>query len=185
MWIALDEMDLMWLPVVKNWRLNERHYGALQGLNKLEMVNKYGEEQVNIWRRSYDIPPPAMEISNPDYAGNDPKYKNLAASDIPLTESLKDTLERLLPYWNEVISKDLKEGKNVMVVAHGNSLRAIVKLLDNLGEEEISQMNIPTAIPLVYELDEQLKPISSVYLGDAEEIRKAIETVADQSRKKQ
>lgn len=184
MWIVLDEMDLLWLPVIKSWRLNERHYGALQGLNKLEMVNKYGEVQVNIWRRSFDIAPPVMNIDNPTYAGNDPKYKELSPSEIPLTESLKDTLERLLPFWKEMIVKDLKKGQNVLIVAHGNSLRAIVKLLDHISDEDIALLNIPTAVPLVYELTENLKPVRHYYIGNEDEITKAINSVTGQSKKK-
>ena len=184
LWIVLDEMDMLWLPVTKTWRLNERHYGALQGLNKLEMVNKFGEIQVNIWRRSYDVPPPPMTKNDTYYNGNELKYKDLSENEIPLTESLKDTLDRLLPYWNNVICKDLKEGKDVLVVAHGNSLRAIVKILDKLSGEEISLMNIPTAVPLVYEINKNLEPIKHYYLGNTDEIQKAIDSVAQQSKKK-
>jgi 2,3-bisphosphoglycerate-dependent phosphoglycerate mutase len=184
MWLVLDELDLLWVPVIKSWRLNERHYGSLQGMNKIEMVNKFGEEQVNIWRRSYDIPPPAMTMDDPGYAGNEIKYKDLSESEIPLTESLKLTLERLLPFWYDVVVKDLKQHKDILIVAHGNSLRAIVKLLDNLSGEKVAKLNIPTGIPLVYELDDQLIPLKHYYLGNKEEIRQAIQKVAKQSRKK-
>lgn len=184
MWIALDQMDMMWLPVIKSWRLNERHYGALQGLNKIEMVNEFGQEQINIWRRSYDVPPPAMKKDDPLYAGNEIKYKDLKESEIPLTESLKITLERLLPFWRKFIYKDLRKKKNVLVVAHGNSLRAIVKLLDQLSGEEVAVLNIPTGVPLVYELDKKVKPLKHYYLGNEEEIQKAIKSVENQSVKK-
>lgn len=182
--IALEEMDMMWLPVVKSWRLNERHYGALQGMNKLEMVEKFGEEQVHLWRRGFDIQPPALTTDDPRYQGNDPKYHDLLPDEIPLTESLKDTIHRLMPYWNNVISKDLKADKKVLIAAHGNSLRAIIKHLDNLSDTDIMGLNVPTGIPLVYELDDQLKTLKKYYIGDEEEIRKAIESVANQSKAK-
>ena len=182
LWIALDVMDLMWIPVYRSWRLNERHYGALQGLNKAEMAAKFGEEQVLLWRRSYDIPPPSLEKTDPRYPGHDPGYKDLDEKDIPLTECLKDTVERVLPYWHETIAPVIKSGKRAIISAHGNSLRALVKYLDNISDEDIVGLNIPTGIPLVYELDDDLKPIKSYYLGDPEEVKKAIEAVAKQGR---
>lgn len=184
LWIILDKMDLMWIPIYNSWRLNERHYGALQGLNKKETSEKFGEEQVKIWRRSYDIPPPALEKTDPRYPGNDPRYKDLDEKDIPLTESLKDTVARFLPYWHETIVPTIKSGKRVIIAAHGNSLRALVKYLDNISDEEITELNIPTGIPLVYELDDDLKPIKHYYLGDEEMIKKAIESVASQAKAK-
>lgn len=184
LWIVLDVMDLMWIPVVRNWRLNERHYGALQGLNKAETAKQYGEEQVKIWRRSYDIQPPALEKSDPRYPGNDPRYKDLSESDLPLTECLKDTVARFVPYWENTIAPMVKSGKRVLVTAHGNSLRALVKYLDNIPDDEIVELNIPTGIPLVYELDENLKPIKHYYLGNPEEIEKAAAAVAAQGKVK-
>ncbi|MFX1588225.1 MAG: 2,3-diphosphoglycerate-dependent phosphoglycerate mutase [Promethearchaeota archaeon] len=184
LWIVLDEMDLMWIPVYKHWRLNERHYGALQGYYKSEMAKKLGEEQVLIWRRSYDVPPPALKTSDPRYPGNDPIYKDLDPKDIPITECLKDTVERFLPYWHEIIAPVVKSGKKVIISAHGNSLRALVKYLDALSEEEVVNLDIPTGIPLVYELDDELKPINNYYLGDPEEVKKAIQAVADQGKAK-
>ncbi|MBC8344364.1 MAG: 2,3-diphosphoglycerate-dependent phosphoglycerate mutase [Bacteroidetes bacterium] len=183
LWIALEEMDQMWIPVERSWRLNERHYGALQGLNKLETVEKHGAEQVHKWRRGFDIRPPAMEKSDEDYVGNDIRYKDLAETEIPLTESLKDTIIRLTPYWENVITPDIREGKKLLISAHGNSLRAIVKILDHISDEDIMELNIPTGIPLVYELDDNLKPIKHYYLGDAEEIEKAISSVKGQTKK--
>jgi len=180
LWIVLDEMDLMWIPVKTSWRLNERHYGALQGLNKTELAEKYGDEQVHIWRRSYDIRPPALEKTDEGYPGNDPRYKDLDEKDLPLTESLKDTVERFLPFWHSDIAQKIKSGKRVIVTAHGNSLRALIKYLDNVPNDEIVELNIPTGIPLVYELDEELKPIRHYYLGDPEKVSKAIESVAKQ-----
>jgi 2,3-bisphosphoglycerate-dependent phosphoglycerate mutase len=182
LWLVLDEMDLMWIPVYRSWRLNERHYGALQGLNKAEMSRRVGEAQVAIWRRSYDIQPPALDKADKRYPGNDLKYRGLDESDLPLTESLKDTIVRFMPYWHEALAPTLKSGKHVMVSAHGNSLRALVKYLDNISDDEIVNLNIPTGIPLVYELDEQLKPLSHYYLGDAEEVKKAINKVAEQGK---
>lgn len=164
LWIVLDKMDLLWIPVVKSWRLNERHYGALQGLNKAEMQEKYGEEQVLIWRRSYDVKPPQLTEKDERYPGFDPRYANLKKGELPLGESLKDTVERFLPLWKDVISKAVKQGKNVIIAAHGNSLRALVKYLDKISNEEIIKLNIPTGIPLVYELDVKLKPIRHYYL---------------------
>lgn len=184
LWIVLDVMDLMWIPVVRNWRLNERHYGALQGLNKAETAKQYGEEQVKIWRRSYDIQPPALEKSDTRYPGNDPKYKDLSESDLPLTECLKDTVARFVPYWENTIAPMVKSGKRVLVTAHGNSLRALVKYLDNIPDDKIVELNIPTGIPLVYELDENLKPIKHYYLGNPEEIEKAAAAVAAQGKVK-
>lgn len=183
LWLVLDEMDLMWIPVRNSWRLNERHYGALQGLNKSEMAAKYGEEQVRIWRRSYDVMPQPLERSDSRYAGNDPRYAGLAESDIPLTESLKSTVERFLPYWQEAIVPEINSGKRLLIAAHGNSLRALVKHLDNIPDSEIVGLNIPTGIPLVYELDDALRPISHNYLGDQEEIAIAMEKVANQGKK--
>jgi len=182
--IVLDEMDLMWLPVIKNYKLNERHYGALQGLNKAETAQKYGDEQVLLWRRSYDVPPPALDENDERYPGNDRRYAKLDKSELPLTESLKSTVERFIPYWNEVIAPTIKSGENVIIAAHGNSLRALVKHLDNMSEEEIVKLNIPTGVPLVYELDENLKPIKHYYLGDQEAIANAINAVANQTKKK-
>jgi 2,3-bisphosphoglycerate-dependent phosphoglycerate mutase len=184
LWIIQDEMDLMWLPVHLSWRLNERHYGALQGLNKAETAHKYGETQVFIWRRSYDIQPPELEKTDERYPGNDPRYHDLARQDIPLTESLKDTVARFLPFWHEVLAPAIKSGKKILISAHGNSLRALVKYLDNIPESDIAELNIPTGIPLVYELDYALNPIRHYYLGDAEEIRKATEKVAKQGKAK-
>lgn len=182
LWIVLDVMDLMWIPVYRSWRLNERHYGALQGLNKAEMAEKFGEEQVHIWRRSYDIRPPSLEKTDERYPGNDPRYRDLEKKDIPLTECLKDTVERFLPYWHETLAPAIRSGKRVIISAHGNSLRALVKYLDNISDEEIPGLNIPTGIPLVYELDKELRPIKSYYLGDPEEVAKAAEAVAQQGK---
>jgi 2,3-bisphosphoglycerate-dependent phosphoglycerate mutase len=182
--IALDQMDLQWIPVYKTWRLNERHYGALQGLNKAETAEKHGIEQTNIWRRSYDIPPPALTVDDPRHPGKDPRYASLKADELPLTECLKDTVDRFLPYWHETIAPALRDGSRVLVAAHGNSLRALVKYLDNVSNEDIVGLNIPTGIPLVYELDDDLKPIRHFYLGDPEAIKKATESVAGQLKKK-
>lgn len=184
LWITLDEMDLMWIPVHRSWRLNERHYGALQGLNKAETAAKYGDKQVLIWRRSYDTMPPALEPTDERYPGRDPRYAGLAQSDVPLTESLKETVARFLPYWNETIAPVIKSGKKVLIAAHGNSLRALVKHLDNVSEQEITELNIPTGMPLVYELDAQLKPIKHYYIGDPAEVAKAMEAVANQGKAK-
>ena len=166
LWMVLEEMDLMWIPVEKSWRLNERHYGALQGENKAEMAEKVGKEQVHIWRRSYDTPPPALEKNDPRYPGNDPMYSDLSEEQLPLTECLKDTVERVYPYYNENIVPEIKAGKKIIISAHGNSLRALVKELDGISDEDIPSLNIPTGVPLVYELDENLKPIKSYYLED-------------------
>lgn len=184
LWIALDEMDLLWIPFVKSWRLNERHYGALQGLNKAETAAQHGEEKVLIWRRSYDIPPPALEKSDSRYPGNDPRYADMDPKDIPATECLKDTVARFLPFWHETIAPAIKSGKKVIIAAHGNSLRALVKYLDNISDEDIISLNIPTGMPLVYELDKNLKPLKSYYLGDEEAVKKAMEAVANQGKAK-
>jgi len=182
--IVLKEMGLEKIPIKKSWRLNERHYGALQGLNKSETAQKYGEDQVLIWRRSYDIPPPSLTKDDERYPGKDPKYKDLDVKDLPLTECLKDTVKRVMPYWEKEIVPELKKGKKVAIFAHGNSLRALVKYLDNISEKEIVGLNIPTGIPLVYELDENLRPIKHYYLGDPESIKKAAESVANQGKAK-
>ncbi len=184
LWITLDQMDLMWIPVHNSWRLNERHYGALQGLNKAETAAKFGEEQVRVWRRSYDIPSPKLEKSDARYPGHDPRYKNLSENDLPLTECLKDTVGRFLPYWHETIAPAVASGTRVIIAAHGNSLRALVKYLDHISDEEIIGMNIPTGIPLVYELEDNLKPVRNYYLGDPEEVKKAMQTVANQGKAK-
>ena len=182
--IVLDEMDMMWLPVRKSWRLNERHYGDLQGLNKKEMAEKVGEEQVHIWRRSYDVPPPKLAEDDERNVRNDPQYANFDGDEFPLSECLKDTVDRFLPYWKDVIAPKIKEGKKLIIAAHGNSLRALVKYLDDIPDEEIVKLNIPTGVPLVYELDEDLKPIKNYYLGDPEEVKKLQEAVANQGKAK-
>ncbi|MBY9009033.1 MAG: 2,3-diphosphoglycerate-dependent phosphoglycerate mutase [Candidatus Lokiarchaeota archaeon] len=182
LWIVLDKMDLMWIPVVKSWRLNERHYGALQGQYKSKLAAEIGEEQVLIWRRSYDTPPPALKTSDPRYPGSDNRYKDLESKDVPLTECLKDTVKRVLPYWHDTIAPTIRSGKKVLISAHGNSLRALVKYLDNISEDEIVKLNIPTGIPLIYELDDDLKPIQHYYLGDPEAVKKATEAVANQGK---
>ena len=182
LWIILEDMDLMWIPVYRSWRLNERHYGALQGLNKAEIARLHGEEQVKIWRRSYDVPPPPLEESDPRFPGHDLRYADLAPHELPHTESLKDTVARMLPYWNETIAPVVKSGKRVLIAAHGNSLRALVKYLDHISDEEIVELNIPTGIPLVYELDGNLRPIRHYYLGDAEAVAAAAAAVAAQGK---
>ncbi|MCC7174619.1 MAG: 2,3-diphosphoglycerate-dependent phosphoglycerate mutase [Bryobacterales bacterium] len=182
LWMVLDEMDLMWIPVVRDWRLNERHYGALQGLNKAETAAKYGEGQVKIWRRSYDVPPPPLEKTDPRYPGNDPRYQGLGISELPLTECLKDTVARFLPAWHEKVALEIRAGKRVLIAAHGNSLRALVKYLDNVSDEDIIALNIPTGMPLVYELDTDLKPVRSYYVGDPEKVKAAMEAVAAQGK---
>ena len=182
LWIVLEKMDLMWIPVYRAWRLNERHYGALQGLYKAKLAAEIGEEQVLIWRRSYDVPPPALKTSDPRYPGNDIRYEGLTGDEIPLSECLKDTVERVLPYWHEEIAPTIKTGKKVLISAHGNSLRALVKYLDNVPEEKIIKLNIPTGIPLIYELDSELKPINHYYLADSEKVEEAIQAVADQGK---
>ena len=182
LWLALESMDLMWIPVHHSWRLNERHYGALQGLDKAEIAAKFGEEQVLLWRRSYDVPPPALERDDPRYRRGDPRYAGLAESELPLTECLKDTVARFLPYWNETIAPKVRQGRRVIVVAHGNSLRALVKYLDGVSDTEIVGLNIPTGIPLVYELDLGLRPMRHYYLGDPTEAEARARTVADQAK---
>jgi 2,3-bisphosphoglycerate-dependent phosphoglycerate mutase len=182
LWIVLDELDQMWIPVERSWRLNERHYGALQGLNKAETAKRFGEDQVLLWRRSYDIRPPALEKTDERYPGHDPRYRGLDDRDLPLTECLKDTVERFLPYWHGSIAPAVKAGKKVIVAAHGNSLRALVKYLDNVSDEDIVALNIPTGIPLVYELDEDLRPVKHYYLGDPEAVARAAKAVADQGK---
>ena len=184
LWLVLDEMDLMWLPIHHSWTLNERHYGGLQGLNKSETAAKYGEEQVLIWRRSYDIQPPALEKSDARYPGHEAKYKNINANELPLTECLKDTVQRVVPYWKQTIAHVIQSGQRVIIAAHGNSLRALVKYLDHIADDKIVSLNIPTGMPLVYELDKSLKPIKSYYLGDPEEVKKAMEAVANQGKAK-
>jgi 2,3-bisphosphoglycerate-dependent phosphoglycerate mutase len=184
LWLALTEMDQVWIPVHREWRLNERHYGSLQGLNKAETAEKHGDDQVLVWRRSYDIPPPPMTKDDPGYAGKDRRYANLDEANIPLTECLKDTVARFLPLWEETIAPQIKSGKQVLIAAHGNSLRALIKYLDGVTEGEIIGMNVPTGMPLVYDLDENLKPTSRQYLGDAEKVAKAMEAVANQGKAK-
>ena len=184
LWIVLDQLDLMWIPVHHSWRLNERHYGALQGLNKAETAAQFGDEQVKIWRRSYDTPPPPLTADDERFPGRDPRYTNLSPAELPLTECLKDTVARMLPHWHNEIAPAVKAGQRVIVAAHGNSLRALVKYLDNISEDEIIGLNIPTGIPLVYELDADLKPIKHYYLGDPEAIAKATQAVADQGKAK-
>ena len=182
LWHVLDEMDRTWLPVVKSWRLNERHYGALQGLNKGETAKQYGDAQVLVWRRSYDTPPPALEATDPRSERSDPRYAKLAPELVPLTECLKDTVDRVMPFWNEALAPAIKAGKRVVVAAHGNSIRALVKYLDNVSDDDIVGLNIPNGIPLVYELDDQLQPLRHYYLGDAEAAAKAAAAVASQGK---
>ncbi len=184
LWLALEKMDSCWIPVINSWRLNERHYGALQGLNKAETAKKYGDEQVHIWRRSYDTQPPALTAEDERFPGHDRRYKDLTKDELPLTECLKDTVARFLPYWFDNIVPVIKSGKRVLIVAHGNSLRALVKYLDNVSDQEIVELNIPTGIPLVYELDDDLKPIKSYYLGDPEEAKRKAAAVANQAKQK-
>ena len=184
LWSVLQEMDRVWIPIEKDWRLNERHYGALQGLNKAETAAKYGDEQVLVWRRSYDIPPPPLEKSDERWPGHDPRYAGIAEADLPLTECLKDTVARFLPLWHEKIAPTVKSGQRVIIAAHGNSLRALVKYLDNVSDEDIINLNIPTGVPLVYELDADLKPIKHYYLGDQEAIASAMNAVASQGKAK-
>lgn len=182
LWMALDEMDLMWIPIEHSWRLNERHYGALQGLNKSETAAKYGEAQVKIWRRAYDTPPPALERSDPRFPGHDPRYGGLKASELPVTECLKDTVERFLPFWHEKLAPAVKSGQRIIVAAHGNSIRAMVKHLDHTSDADIVELNIPTGVPLVYELNDELKPIKKYYLGDQAAIAAALGAVAAQGK---
>jgi len=184
LWIAQDALDLLWIPVIKNWRLNERHYGALQGLNKAETAAKHGEAQTKIWRRSYDIPPPPLTADDPRHPSNDPRYGDLPPGDLPLTESLKDTVARFLPYWHETIAPAIDSGKRVLIAAHGNSLRALVKYLDDIDEQTIVELNIPTGIPLVYELSDDLVPIRHYYLGDPKAAAEAAARVAAQAAQK-
>jgi 2,3-bisphosphoglycerate-dependent phosphoglycerate mutase len=182
LWIVLDEMDLMWLPVYRSWRLNERHYGALQGLNKAETAARHGEQQVKVWRRSYDVPPPPLDRSDPRFPGHDRRYAGLSATELPVTESLKDTVARFLPYWRETIAPVVSAGRRVLIAAHGNSLRALVKHLDNVSDDDIVGLNIPTGVPLVYELDRDLHPIRHRYLGDPDQIRAAQDAVSRQGQ---
>jgi len=184
LWIVMDEMDLMWLPVRNDWRLNERHYGALQGLNKAETAEKYGEDQVKIWRRSFDIPPPSLTQDDPRFPGHDPRYQGLTGDQLPLAESLKDTCRRTMPFWNEIIIPRLRSGKRMIIAAHGNSMRAIVKTLDNISDADIVNLNIPTGIPLIYEFDQDLKVTGSRYLAPDEELAAAQQAVANQAKKK-
>jgi len=184
LYLVTDEMDLLWVPVHRAWQLNERHYGALQGLNKAETAEKFGEAQVKIWRRSYDIPPPELTPDDERFPGRDPRYAGLSKAELPLTECLKDTVARFLPYWHSTIAPQVKAGKRVLIAAHGNSLRALVMYLDSVSEEAIVELNIPTGMPLVYELDADLKPVKSYYLGDPEKVKAAMEAVANQGKKK-
>jgi len=184
LWIALEEMNLMWVPVHRTWRLNERHYGALQGLNKAKTASQHGEAQVKIWRRSYDISPPPLAADDPRHPSRDRRYDGLAPAELPLAESLKDTVARFLPYWNETIATEIRSGKNVLIAAHGNSLRALVKHLDHISDQEIVNLNIPTGIPLVYHLNDDLEPLEKFYLGDSDAVKKATEAVANQGNAK-
>ncbi|MBR0203457.1 MAG: 2,3-diphosphoglycerate-dependent phosphoglycerate mutase, partial [Synergistaceae bacterium] len=184
LWLVLEEMDLMWIPIQHSWKLNERHYGALQGLNKADTAAKFGDAQVKIWRRSYDVPPPVLEKTDERYPGHDPRYAGLNESELPLTECLADTVARVVPFWNDTIVPAIKSGKKIIIAAHGNSLRALVKYLDNVSEKDILELNIPTGVPLLYELDENMKPVSHRYLGDAEAIAKAQAAVANQGKAK-
>lgn len=184
LWIVLEQMDLMWIPVHRSWRLNERHYGALQGLNKAQTAAKYGDDQVKVWRRSYDVRPPELSLDDDRHPGKDPRYRTLRPEELPSTECLKDTIARALPYWDETIAPHVRAGERVVICAHGNSLRGLVQYLDNLSEKEVVELNIPTGIPLVYELDRVLKPVRHFYLGDPEAVRRAAQAVADQGRRK-
>ncbi len=184
LWIAMDAMDLLWVPVHRSWRLNERHYGALQGLNKSETAARFGEDQVKIWRRSYDIPPPALEPTDERFPGHDPRYRHLSPEELPLTECLKDTVARFLPYWEQSVAPQVRAGQKVLIAAHGNSLRALIKYLDNVTESDIINLNVPTGMPLVYELDDNLKPLKNYYLGDPEKVRAAMDAVASQGKKR-
>jgi 2,3-bisphosphoglycerate-dependent phosphoglycerate mutase len=184
LWMVLDEMDLMWIPVHRSWRLNERHYGALQGLNKAETAEEFSEAQVKIWRRSYDVPPPPLTHEDARFPGHDPRYRDLKPEELPLTECLKDTVARFLPFWHNTIAPEIRARKKVLIAAHGNSLRALVKYLDNVSEHDIVELNIPTGMPLVYELDDELKPLKRYYLGDPEKVCAAMEAVAAQGKKK-
>ena len=184
LWIIQDEMDLMWIPVHRCWQLNERHYGALQGLNKAETAARYGEDQVKIWRRSYDVPPPPLKPDDERYPGRDPRYKSISRLELPLTECLKDTVARVLPLWDTTIAPAIREGRKVLIAAHGNSLRALVMYLDKVPEADIVEVNIPTGLPLVYELDAELKPVNRYYLADPEKVKAATDAVAAQGKKK-
>ena len=184
LWLALEEMDRMWVPIEHSWRLNERHYGALQGLNKAETAAKFGEAQVLVWRRSYDTPPPALERTDPRYPGGDPRYTGLSGTELPLTECLKDTVARVLPYWNATIAPAVRSGRRVVIAAHGNSIRALVKYLDDVADADIVGLNVPTGIPLVYELDAALKPLRNYYLGDPAEVERRIAAVSSQGKAK-
>ena len=184
LWLALEEMDQMWIPIYNSWRLNERHYGALQGLNKAQTAEKYGEDQVKVWRRSYDVPPPKLTPDDERFPGKDPRYADLRPEELPLSECLKDTVARTLPYWHDTIAPAVRSAKRVIIAAHGNSLRGLVKYLDNVSDQEIVGLNIPTGIPLVYELDEELKPLRHYYLGDPEAVQRAAQAVADQAKRK-
>jgi 2,3-bisphosphoglycerate-dependent phosphoglycerate mutase len=183
LWIVMDAMDLMWIPVIRHWRLNERHYGALQGLNKAETAARHGEQQVHVWRRSYDIPPPPLDPGDERHPGRDPRYRDLAPEEVPCTESLKDTVGRFLPYFHQEIAPAVRQGRRVLIAAHGNSLRALVKHLDALSDQAVTTLNIPTGVPLVYQLDNSLKVIGSRYLGDQAAVEAAIRAVADQAKK--
>jgi 2,3-bisphosphoglycerate-dependent phosphoglycerate mutase len=183
LWIVMDAMDLMWIPVIRHWRLNERHYGALQGLNKAETAARHGEQQVHVWRRSYDIPPPPLDPGDERHPGRDPRYRDLAPEEVPCTESLKDTVGRFMPYFHQEIAPAVRQGRRVLIVAHGNSLRALVKHLDALSDQAVTTLNIPTGVPLVYQLDNSLKVIGSRYLGDQAAVEAAIRAVADQAKK--
>ncbi|MDX1374509.1 MAG: 2,3-diphosphoglycerate-dependent phosphoglycerate mutase [Burkholderiales bacterium] len=182
LWLALEVMDLMWIPVEKSWRLNERHYGALQGLNKAETAAKFGDAQVHVWRRSYDTPPPALEPGDPRHARGDPRYASLAPDALPLTECLRDTVARVLPYWESAIAPSIRAGRRVLIAAHGNSLRALVKYLDDMGDDEIVGLNIPTGVPLVYELDASLRPLGHRYLGNADQVAQRVAAVSAQGK---
>jgi 2,3-bisphosphoglycerate-dependent phosphoglycerate mutase len=184
LWIVLDEMDLMWIPVMRSWRLNERHYGALQGLNKAEMASKHGDEQVHIWRRSYDVRPPALTPDSPEYPGRDPRYAGLDAAELPLGECLKDTVARVVPYWTSTIVPEIAAGRRVLIAAHGNSIRAMIKHLDRVSDKDIVGLNIPTGVPLVYELDSRMQPLKHYYLGDPQAIEAAMQAVARQGKAK-
>jgi 2,3-bisphosphoglycerate-dependent phosphoglycerate mutase len=182
LWMVLDEMDMMWIPVHRSWRLNERHYGALQGLNKAETAAKHGEDQVKIWRRSYNIPPPPLDLDDPRHPSRDRRYSGLPASDLPRSESLEATVARFLPFWHDTIAPDIRAGKRILIAAHGNSLRALVKYLDNISDQDIVEVNIPTGVPLVYLLNEELRPLQKYYLGDQEAVRQRAAAVANQGK---
>jgi 2,3-bisphosphoglycerate-dependent phosphoglycerate mutase len=182
LWIVMEDMDRMWVDVIRSWRLNERHYGALQGLNKSETTAKYGEEQVFQWRRSFDVPPPPLDTHDPRFAGSDPRYADLTPDQMPRCESLKDTIARVMPYWQDTIVPEINKGRQVLIAAHGNSLRALVKHFDNISDSDIAELNIPTGIPLIYELDENIRPLKHYYLGNPEEVKAAQQAVANQAK---